>query len=335
METLLAPQASKTVPPNEPPGFIDQAAENGWRADYFSFGKAEHPHCDYFNCAVHERPDGLWLMTRRSVWEDRLRFGFNDVVAFRLGGEYGLVPQIGYKVKFPMQAPKEQTEDPRAIYHAGRTWLSVCDFQWFRTKKWTGAHQLLLPLDDKWNALRRIDVPYGTNGKGLGLNTKSEKNWLWFVRDNKFHLVYQAKPHTVVEFDDSFTKWTERRSDVEFRWEYGEIRGGTPPVLVNNEYITFFHSSLPWNTRYRRYFLGAYGFEAKPPFAMTRITKEPLLIGSQNDYWVETKPLVIFATGAILRGQNWLVSFGVNDLKSGWCEIPHKDLCKRLVWLAE
>ena len=80
--------------------------------------------------------------------------------------------------------------------------------------------------------------------------------------------------------------------------------------------------------------MGCYAFEAKPPFAITRITEEPLLVGSQHDYWVDMKPVVIFPCAALLRGQKWLVSFGVNDLKCGWCEIPHIDLVQKMTWLS-
>src|SRR5262249_11447410 len=148
-----------------------------WEGALFDFGLAEHPRTDYFNPSLVDRPDGTWLVTRRSAWEDRLRFGMNDVMAFALDGTR---PTHGIKLKCLKTAAKEQFEDPRAIYHAGRTWVSMCNFEWYRTKKWTGAHQVLIEFNHDWNQLRRHDIPYGKNGKGLGLNTGHEKNWLWF-----------------------------------------------------------------------------------------------------------------------------------------------------------
>jgi predicted GH43/DUF377 family glycosyl hydrolase len=330
---VFPPPRQTVISKSEVPSFVDQAKNNGWKAAYFNFGKAEHPQCDYFNCGLVERPDGLWLMTRRSVWKDRLIFGMNDIVAFKLGGLDGLTPQIGYKVKFVNTNVNEQYEDPRAIYHNGRTYLACCNFVWYKVKKWTGAHQILAVTDDKWDVKMRYDPPYGKNGKGLGLNVGHEKNWVWFFHDNKLQMIYGAQPHTVVEFDSNVRFVTQRRTEKKLPWRFGEIRGGTPPVLVNGEYFTFFHSSLPWTSTYRRYYMGAYAFEGKPPFNITRITEEPLLTGSQNDYWVEKKPLVIFPCGSILRGQNWLVTFGVNDLKCGHVTIPFKDVTKRMTWL--
>lgn len=317
---------------DETPSILDQT---DWEAGIFSFGKGEHPQCDYFNCGLVERPDGLWLMARRSVWKTRLIFGMNDIVAFKLGGERGLVPQIGYRVKFVNTNANEQYEDPRAIHYAGKTYLGCCNFVWYRTKKWTGAHQIFVVCDDKWDVKQRYDPVYGKNKSGLGLNTGHEKNWLWFFHDDKLNLIYGAHPHTVVEFDNRLQMVVERRTQNTLPWNFGEIRGGTPPMRVGGEYFTFFHSSLPWTQRYRRYYMGAYAFEAKPPFAITRITQQPLLTGSQNDYWVDTKPLVVFPCGAVLRSQNWLVTMGVNDLKCGWIEIPHRDLTQKMTWLSK
>lgn len=326
---LLEPPIKVT---DQTPSILEQT---DWRTGIFNFGKGEHPQCDYFNCGLVERPDGLWLMVRRSVWKTRLIFGMNDIVAFKLGGQDGLTPQIGYRVRFVNTNANEQYEDPRTFYYDGKTYLSCCNFVWYRIKKWTGAHQILVVCDDKWDVKQRYDPLYGKNGKGLGLNTGHEKNWLWFIHENRLNLIYSANPHTVVEFDGGLRVVTERRTDAKVPWAFGEIRGGTPPVRVGGEYFTFFHSSLPWTKIFRRYYMGCYAFEAKPPFHITRITQQPLLIGSQRDYWVDKKPLVVFPCGALVRGQNWLVTLGVNDLKCGWIEIPHMDLTRRMTWLKQ
>lgn len=325
--TLLEPPIPRT---DTTPSILEQT---DWKAGFFNFGKGEHPQTDYFNCGLVERPDGLWLITRRSIWKDRLIFGMNDIVAFRLGGEDGITPQIGYKVKFVNTNANEQYEDPRAIYYNGKTYLSCCNFVWYKIKKWTGAHQIFVVCDDKWDVKLRYDPPYGKNGKGLGLNTGHEKNWVWFFHEDKLNMIYSAQPHTVVEFDCHVRFVTQRRTESKLPWSHGEIRGGTPPVRVGGEYFTFFHSSLPWTSRFRRYYMGAYAFEAKPPFPITRITDEPLLVGSQNDPWVDRKPCVVFACGAIMQGQDFLVTLGVNDLKSAWIRIPFRDLTKRMIWL--
>ena len=74
--------------------------------------------------------------------------------------------------------------------------------------------------------------------------------------------------------------------------------------------------------------MGAYAFEAKPPFKITRMTKKPILSGSQEDPWQEGLPLVVFPCGAVLQSNKFLVTMGVNDYVSSWIEIPLDDLNK-------
>jgi hypothetical protein len=133
----------------------------------------------------------------------------------------------------------------------------------------------------------------------------------------------------VYVFENRWSERTDYKSDG-ITWPYGEIRGGTSPVQVGDLFFTFHHSSLPWKGRYRRYFAGAIGFETTPPYKPRLITSEPLLQGSQQDVWAQRKPLVVFPCGALMLNGKWLVSMGVNDLKSAWLELPHESLLSRM-----
>ena len=162
---------------------------------------------------------------------------------------------------------------------------------------------------------------------------KSEKNWLWFEHGGRLHTIYMTDPHRVITWNQDYTaadQTFETAAPDESWWRFGHARGGTPPVLVGDEYWSFFHSSTPWtewtSAQKRRYHMGAYAFEAKPPFRITRFAKVPLLTGSPYDPWAPGQPLVVFPCGAILRNNTWLVTLGVNDMASAWIEIPHADL---------
>jgi hypothetical protein len=313
---------------DDTPSVIEQALDSGWNAGLFGFGKAMGPKIDYFNPGLVERKDGLWLIARRAEFESRARFGKNSIWAFLVNpDDYGLIR--GHRIKIPTTRLDEQFEDPRAILHGGKTWVSCCNFIWFGSS-WSGGHQIIVPCTDDWIAGIRYDPNYGKNGSAFGMNTGHEKNWLWFEGPNgKLHLLYRAAPWTIVEFDEKegmipATQYLHPEWSV--TWDYGEIRGGTPPVLVGNEFWTFFHSSVPWQGNFRRYHVGILAFESKPPFRPKRMTKEPIFTGSQNDRWMQRKPLVCFPGGALLRCDTWLISFGVNDLDCGWAEIPHEDI---------
>jgi predicted GH43/DUF377 family glycosyl hydrolase len=117
----------------------------------------------------------------------------------------------------------------------------------------------------------------------------------------------------------------------DLHWPWGQPRGGTPPVLVDGEYWSFFHSCIddPYHTR--RYFMGAYAFSAMPPFRITRMSRTPIMAGSNKDRWGNGKPLVVFPCGALLRNGIWMVTLGVNDLNCAWVEIPHESLLEQTV----
>jgi len=305
-----------------------------WPCKFFDFGKAKSPTVCYFNCGLVERTDGLWLVVRRSRNERHVRIGYNDLMAFRMDENKYL--HFGVNMEFRRFFSREHFEDPRAIYHNGTTYISSCNFVVFNNGKgWTGAHQVLniirsINTRGVWKVDQRIDPVYGHNGYALGKDTGAEKNWLWFFHGEQLHMEYQASPHIVCRFslDGKFEQ--EYKTEANLSWDYGVIRGGTPPVLVGNEYLTFFHSRLKLEEHHWRYYMGAYTFESQPPFRIIRMTTEPLLAGSSDDIESPSKPLVVFPCGSRLKDGKWLVTGGCNDLTSFWIEIPHNDLTNLL-----
>ena len=330
LQELTATQSSYSPDNRVYPSITQQTS---WPCKFFNFGKAQPPNVFFFNCGLVERPDGLWLITRRSRNEHNVKIGYNDLMAFRLDDSYN--PTFGLTMRFQHFFDREHFEDPRAIYHRGITYVSACNFVVTNNgKSWTGAHQVLnviRSLDSKnpWQVDRRIDPVYGFNGAAIGKDTGAEKNWLWFFHQDKLHLVYQTNPHIVARFTlDGKLEQEYKTFEKLIVWNYGTIRGGTPPVLVDDgdEYLSFFHSSLPDEKYHRHYYMGAYTFESQPPFRITRMTTEPLLAGSGQDVCSKNKPLVVFPCGSRLKNGKWLVTMGINDLASAWIEIPHADL---------
>lgn len=312
------------------PSFLEQARLQGWRAGIFDFGKAEEPGVEYFNPGLVRRPDGLWLLVRRSELVEGMTFGKNGIWACQLQAD--LKPKGGPVLAFPDSAEDEQFEDPRAVYWNGQVWVAAVNFTWYPDGSWTGAHQVLgmFQDDQDWTALARRDPPVGTNNdRGGDTGGRHNKNWVWFFHDDKLHVIYMSDPWQVIEFGSNWDEQTPH-SVGSVKWKYGLVRGGTPPVRVGEHFFTFFHSSLPWRGRFRRYFMGVVAFEAKPPFAPVLWSHAPLLSGSQNDPWQQRKPLVVFPCGAVFENDRWLISLGINDLKAGWVDIPHEDVLKMI-----
>lgn len=293
--------------------------QRSWPAGIFPL-PLDYGQC-YFNPTIVQVRGATFLITRHwrkdghGHWHSRL-------VRWKLDDEF--YPSEPMPLVFPRYSGVEQIEDPRAIVHENKIWISHCTWRHGRIYR---AHQSLTNFTLDWQWAGTMNIPYGGNGLQVGQGSAHEKNWVWLNRGNRWHFVYSFQPHMVVEVIDTM-RVREHKSAIKppVPWQYGQIRGGTPPVKVGDEYVTFFHSSLAWQGRKKRYYCGAYAFQAQPPFAVTRMTKEYLLCGSDQDTRILDGPLVTFPGGAIFNDGLWTVVFGCNDEASGWVRIPHDEL---------
>lgn len=298
------------------PGFREQTQ---WESGQFNLTLSES--ICHFNCGlVRDENKTLWLLARK--WDKTGRPSWHSsMMAYRLDSNLNPVGQV--ELQSHKRDHSEQHEDARVILHGGSFWVSYCS--WSRYGQYS-AKQILASFDSSWTFQRTIHPKYGKN---LLTDPGVEKNWIWFNHDGSWHFIYGFSPHIVVRVGNEVPV-AEFKTEVKPKWDYGEIRGGTPPVRVGDEYVSFFHSSLPWKNRQKRYHMGAYAFEAKQPFRITRMTSEPLISGSDKDSRTLGGPPCIFPCGGILEDGKWLVTFGVNDETCGWVKIPHKDLEKKL-----
>lgn len=109
----------------------------------------------------------------------------------------------------------------------------------------------------------------------------------------------------------------------QYKWEWGEMRGGSPAVLWNeSHYISFFHSSGIFHQKWTiSYYMGAYLFESKPPFAITHISTNPIvhanMINESLGWAYKTVDVIVFPCGIVLEDEFIYVSYGHNDI-DGW-----------------
>jgi len=125
---------------------------------------------------------------------------------------------------------------------------------------------------------------------------EDQKNWSPFEYKDEFRFIGTSTPHRIVQVKTQEKKtWLGQGHTVALtsfttpKWKYGELRGGTPALLVNNgsNYLTFFHSSLQpiepqassvsFTNMLKTYFMGAYLFSSSPPFAIQATSVEPII----------------------------------------------------------
>lgn len=300
------------------------AEQTSWETSVVHFPPATNT-C-YFNSAIFCDTAGtLRIAARQNRLTGTRPPEWNDIALGTLTPGMQVTGLV--TLKLPTVVAGEQFEDPRVSRIGDRWLLSCCSYVYAKTP----PHQVAFWLDDKFRVLERIDPIAGKNLTRPNLNTGPEKNWLWFEHDGTPHMIYSGTPHRVHKMGDNLVSVVQYQTSIaNSPWRYGEIRGGSTPILVDGTYWTFFHSSLPWVGNKRRYYMGAYAFEAQAPFGILWITPKPLLSGTVMEHWRLGVPPVVFPAGAVVDRDDVLVSYGINDLATGCIRIPFRDLTKRV-----
>lgn len=162
-----------------------------------------------------------------------------------------------------------------------------------------------------------------------------EKNWVPFEYNNELLIAYTIVPHEIVTPD--FTRGVCKKittSTALHPWNWGTLRGGTPAILLDGEYLSFFHSSLlcgGWAEQKWKYFLGAYMFSPEPPFEITQMTKTPLEADTFYHPPSNYHKTVIFPGGFVVKGPNIYLVYGKDDSQIWIATIDLEKLKKALV----
>lgn len=295
-----------------------------------------------FNGSIFRHDDQLYIAYRanNTLIDARIYINKLNPATYQPEGEPILVdiPNV-------TASPIAAFEDPRVFTYNGRLY---CSFVFLRLG-YSAQAQGLVRLDKNFKVVSTSFIKYGYNhnqaifdpvkrmdDRGI-IHTVNpgnifEKNWQFFAHGKKAMFVYSFTNHTVVEADlPRELGVKEHKSAKVMKWDYGEIRGGTPPVRVGDHYISFFHSSKQEKPKEKVYHMGAYTFSAKAPFEPLQITKKPLLSGDKKDknrgLW---NNIVVFPCGSVKIKNKWLVSYGHNDYSLKLFEIAHEELEQKL-----
>lgn len=197
--------------------------------------------------------------------------------------------------------------------------------------------------------LHRLDPetlgPIGVPGELVlqGPRRPLEKNWMLFRHGSgETFCIYSVAPHRVlrVALDGTDAILCTDAATVDFALtayppSHGGLRGGAPPVLHDGRYWSFTHSVHDGQGGYR-YEAAAYCFAAAPPFAPLAepVVPLPLAVGRRGGRRLpRLNPAVesvVYPCGAVLDGDAWLVSHGIDDERCAITRIRHADVCATL-----
>lgn len=264
-----------------------------------------------FNSSIFEFKNKKYLFVRHSSFVTK-KITDNTIKLYELESLKEIPLDIKDEVDF------EQYEDPRVFVHDDKIYVSCANYT---HDKFHLVHQKILIFDKNFNHIGNIHPKYGFNGKTITENIGKEKNWTFFVKEDRLFCIYSIDPHIIVEFDWEGNVKSQFITyfDTNQNWKYGACRGGSNPILKDGVMHSFFHSSIPWGKGRRRYLMGSYKFNPEPPFNILDMNPTPILWGNEQDERIlkDVNPPVIFPCGAIVENDKFLVSFGFNDEKTG------------------
>ena len=204
-------------------------------------------------------------------------------------------------------------------------------------------------VGDDWIPGKSFQLPKHPINNVLPLDAQHnwEKNWVPFAIDETQHaeasgdgfrvgLIYSHDPWYVITLGiaGDRPKFEELHGAPGIQWDYGTIRGGTPPVPYDDTHlVTFFHSAQPIGSR-NVYSVGACVFLAKPPYTPVLMTPDPLLMapyhsGSHRFGW-RSAVSVVFPLGAERTEAGYRLLCGRDDGEIASFMVRHEELPARL-----
>jgi len=265
----------------------------------------------YFNSCIFEFQNKKYIILRHSYFIGS-QLSSNSLKIYDVENKRLEKLNVIDEIKF------EQYEDPRVFVYKNKIYVSCATYIHGYENL---IHQKILIFNDKFEHIGNIHPQYGKNSNSHLKNLGQEKNWTFFIINDDLFCVYSINPHIVLKFDwnGKLIEQYVTNFDSEKFWKYGQCRGGTNPLFINNRFESFFHSSVPWKNNKKRYLMSNYQFNFEPPFEILNMNANPILWGNESEdfLWKDKNPLVVFPCGAIVDDQNILISFGVNDEKTG------------------
>lgn len=291
---------------------------------------------DAFNPSIYKTDYGYLLVFRYCPDRRRDEFSYIGIVELNHIFEPISQPQL-LETRFWNIDISSHVEDPRIFSLKGRLYLLYND-----------SPHTFLPNPQDRRDMYCAELLKNRGCYYLSLPVKLtyvddydfvlwQKNWVPFEWRGKLLLGYSIQSHNVLLPDlKTGLCTTFMKTEMNYQWKWGVLRGGTPAELVDGKYLAFFHSSAVVRSsasngkKMPHYYMGAYTFSSKPPFNLEKITPYPI---AGNDFYTpsEYRKRVIFPSGFVVSGDVIYVSYGKNDSEMWIAAIDKKKLLECMV----
>jgi predicted GH43/DUF377 family glycosyl hydrolase len=162
-----------------------------------------------------------------------------------------------------------------------------------------------------------------------------QKNWTPFEWNGSLFLSYTINPHEILYPNFKTGKcYHLYETAPSIKWDFGTLRGSSPALLIDGEYLSFFHSGIitslsPSDKPGWHYFMGAYTFSSEPPFTITKMTPHPMM--APGFYAIpRSYKKVIFPGGFVDNGPLIYLAYSRDDCEVWIAKIDKMALKKAL-----
>jgi predicted GH43/DUF377 family glycosyl hydrolase len=226
------------------------------------------------------------------------------------------------------------SEDPRTVTIDGRVYMTYTAFEgWNSVRIGLTSISLENLKKGKWNWRKPclISSPDQVN-----------KNWLIFPEriNGKFAILHGITPKILVDYVDSldalgdakFIKSSGPKGGRKGFWDNWVRGAGPPPIRTDIGWLLLYHAMD--KTDPNKYKLGAMILDLKDPTKILYRSPAPILEPDAH-YENDGKPGVVYASGAVIIGENLMVYYGGGDKHVCIAETPLKGLLDWLVAYGE
>jgi predicted GH43/DUF377 family glycosyl hydrolase len=230
-----------------------------------------------------------------------------------------------------------QSEDARLFSYRGSVYIIYNDNNSFVNPSLAQRRDMFISELSYQNHQFVLSEPLKLYHQKRYATQKWQKNWIPFVWHDALLISYSLIPHEVLYTDlnsgECVPLVTTPFPNTKWSWKWGQWRGGTPALLVDDEYLAFFHSSLLTSSEFsngvqmHHYYMGAYTFSSEPPFEITRITPSPIV--ADGFYTLSALPKrVVFPGGFVVADDRIYLAYGKDD-EEVWIAILDKQQLKK------
>ncbi len=258
---------------------------------------------------------------------------FEPSTGFGLADSNKVVGPIGYNASvYSSGGSWTGAEDPRTVLIDGRVYMIYVVFE-----GWGSTPRLALTsisVEDfkagKWKWKKPIKI---------SPENQFYKNWLLFPEkiNGKFAIIHSIEPSVLIEYVDNLEDLEEENIQSRHPREQKErtkswdskIRGsGPPPLRTELGWLLLYHATQKHESH--KYKVGAMILDFDDPTKVLYRSEHPILSPDMH-YENDGKPGVVYASGAVIRGEDLYVYYGGGDKVVCVATTPLKQFLKYLV----